>query len=55
MSLAICKKIVQNCGGTIDVFSQGEDKGSTLVFSIKMRIPKSKSESKDEAAQIEVI
>lgn len=36
MGLTICKKIVENNDGKIDVFSAGEDQGSTFMFSMKM-------------------
>ena len=36
MGLTICKKIVENNDGYIDVFSAGEDQGSTFIFSMKM-------------------
>ena len=39
MGLVICKKIVDNCGGTIDVYSEGENKGSTFTFSMAMALP----------------
>ena len=38
MGLAICKRIILNSGGSISVFSEGEDKGSTFVFSMKMKL-----------------
>ena len=32
MGLAICKKILSQCGGSIEVYSEGEDKGTTFLF-----------------------
>ena len=40
MGLVICKKIVDNCGGTIEVFSEGTNKGSTFIFTMSMVLPK---------------
>lgn len=40
--LFICKMIVENCGGSIDVYSNGPKQGSTLVFSMNMRIYQAK-------------
>ena len=39
MGLNICKKIIDHNGGTIDVFSEGENHGSTFIFTIPMTIP----------------
>ena len=36
MGLNICQKIVTNNGGQIDVFSDGLNKGSTFMFTMKM-------------------
>ena len=36
MGLVICKDIITNCGGTVNVFSKGENKGSTFIFTMKM-------------------
>ena len=36
MGLAISKRIVEESGGTIDVFSRGKNLGSTFMFSMKM-------------------
>ena len=36
MGLAICKKIVSNFGGRIDVY---DDEGTTLTFSMRMDLP----------------
>ena len=38
MGLAISKRIVVESGGTIDVFSRGENKGTTFMFSMKMKL-----------------
>ena len=37
MGLNICKKIVDESGGTISVLSEGENKGSTFQFSMNMK------------------
>ena len=37
MGLTICKRIVDNCGGTIECYSAGENQGSTFMFSMKMK------------------
>ncbi len=37
MGLNICRKIVSLNGGSIDVFSDGEKKGATFQFSMRMR------------------
>ena len=39
MGLTICQKIIQNCNGKIDVYSEGENKGSTFYFQIPMSQP----------------
>ena len=39
MGLNICRKIVTNNGGSIDVFSGGLNKGSTFMFTMKMACP----------------
>ena len=36
MGLVICKKILHKCGGSIDVFSAGEDEGTTFLCQIHM-------------------
>ena len=36
MGLNICQKILQSCQGHIEVYSEGENKGSTFMFSMKM-------------------
>ena len=43
MGLVICYRIVQNNGGTIEVFSEGLDKGSTFIFSMRMTVPDEES------------
>ena len=48
MGLTICQKIVHNCGGQIVAFSAGANKGSTFMFSIRMRLP----EKAQQVAQI---
>ena len=42
-SLIACKKILGCSGGTLDFHSDGEGRGSTFVFSIKMDLPVSQS------------
>ena len=37
MGLNICQRIVENNGGKIDVFSEGEEMGSTFMFTMKMK------------------
>lgn len=44
--LSICKSLVQASGGTIDVFSQGVNKGSTYKFSMKMNTRKKNKREK---------
>lgn len=39
MGLTICAKLVECCEGHIDFYSEGEDKGSTFNFSMKMSLP----------------
>jgi len=39
LGLTICKKIVENSGGKIDVYSAGENLGSMFMFSMNMTIP----------------
>ena len=34
MGLVICKKIVENSGGQIQVYSEGENLGSTFTFTM---------------------
>ena len=36
MGLVICQNLVKLNGGTIGVYSAGEDKGSTFTFTMKM-------------------
>ena len=36
MGLTICEKIVKCCGGEISCYSDGEEKGSTFAFSMKI-------------------
>jgi len=38
--LVACKQILEQYGGTLEVFSDGEGKGSTFQFSIKMNLLK---------------
>ena len=37
MGLMICKNLVELNGGKLDVHSDGEDRGATFMFSMKMR------------------
>lgn len=37
MGLAICKSIVEQYGGSIEVCSDGLEKGTTFTFSMKMK------------------
>jgi K+-sensing histidine kinase KdpD len=37
--LYICRKILENFGGTISFFSYGKRFGSTFMFSMKMSLP----------------
>ena len=39
MGLTICQAIIRNCNGHISCFSEGENKGSTFSFSMKMGLP----------------
>ena len=39
MGLNICYKIIEMTGGFIDVFSEGENLGSTFMFGMKMELP----------------
>ena len=38
MGLTLCQRIVENSGGLIDVHSDGEDKGATFMFNMKMQL-----------------
>ena len=39
MGLTICQKILKSYEGEINCFSEGENKGSTFAFTIKMELP----------------
>lgn len=39
MGLSICKNIVEKSDGFIEVFSEGEGKGSTFIFGVRMSEP----------------
>ena len=39
MGLMICKKLVELNGGSIEVNSEGRDKGSMFTFTMKMKMP----------------
>ena len=45
MGLTICRRIILNSGGSISFFSEGENKGSTFVFSIEMKLVDSQLQS----------
>ena len=36
MGLAICKRIIENSGGKIDMYSAGKGEGCTIMFTMKM-------------------
>jgi len=38
MGLNICQKIIKHNGGTIDVYSEGENLGSTFMFTMPMTV-----------------
>lgn len=52
MGLAICKRIVQQSGGFIDVYSEGEGHGSTFVFGIKMQAITTNELDQQESSQL---
>ena len=39
MGLNICQKIIEHNGGVLDVFSEGENLGSTFMFTMPMALP----------------
>ena len=39
LGLIICKKIVENSGGKIECYSNGEGQGSVFMFSMHMTLP----------------
>ena len=39
MGLTICQKILQSCGGKIEVHSEGENKGTSFFFQMPMYLP----------------
>ena len=47
MGLTISQKIIHNCGGQIDVFSDSVNKGSTFMFQMPMQLP-------EEAAKLAI-
>ena len=51
LGLTICKKIVENSGGKIDVYSAGEGQGSVFMFSMNMTLPE-KSRKNDSTKKI---
>ena len=38
MGLFICRRIIIKSGGSIGFFSEGDNKGSTFVFSMQMKL-----------------
>ena len=40
MGLMICKNLVELNGGEISVHSDGEDRGATFTFEMKMTLPR---------------
>ena len=38
MGLSICRRIITKSGGSISVISKGENKGSTFVFCMQMKL-----------------
>ena len=38
MGLTICQKIIQNCGGEIEVHSDGANEGTTFNFWMNMSV-----------------
>lgn len=51
MGLTICQKIVERNGGFIDVFSEGENQGSTFMFTMVMTLPKPTTSAEFESQQ----
>ena len=43
MGLTICKNIVEKNCGVIDVYSEGENCGSTFMFSMEMETTESEN------------
>ena len=39
LGLLICRNLVRECGGTIQVFSEGQDCGSVFTFTMHMQEP----------------
>ena len=46
MELSTCKSLVQASGGTIEVFSNGLNKGSTFKFAMQMKTRKNNKKGK---------
>ena len=44
MGLNICKQIVNHCGGEISCQSDGKNKGSTFIFSMRMKTDQASQE-----------
>ena len=44
IGLMICKRIIENSGGQITMHSDGENKGSTFIFSMEMHLPNQRTE-----------
>ena len=47
MGLMICKSLVEKNGGTIQVYSEGADKGSVFTFTMKMMVFNEMAEQND--------
>ena len=48
----ISKKLVEMNGGAIEVYSEGQDRGSIFTFSMKMCMPQEKSILEDNGKEI---
>ena len=48
LGLTICRKIVENSGGHIQAYSDGEERGATFAFSMTMSLPQESSEIQEE-------
>ena len=55
MGLVICKRIIENSGGQIQVVSAGEDKGATFMFSISMKLPEKVENSRTPVLHNELL
>ena len=52
MGLTICHKIVERNGGSIDVFSEGENQGSTFLFTMQMKTPEQIANHQSETPNV---